>query len=169
MLSFDIRQTSFKAARVEGALPADDPVWEEEDVRPADSLQVEARLSPAGAERFYLNGRMRGSVALECRRCLIDVRADVNEEFQALFAPVGDEGADDPDVFTYDPNAWELDLRPALRELWLIAVPGYVVCDEACRGLCPTCGRNLNEGPCDCPPVRDSRWDALRPPAPSSN
>jgi uncharacterized protein len=169
MLSFDIRQTSSKAARVEGALAADDAVWEEEDVRPAEPLQVEARLSPAGAGRFYLNGRMTGSAEMECRRCLTSVRVNVNEEFQALFAPEGDEEADDPDVFMYDPNAWELDLRPALRELWLIAVPRYVVCDEACRGLCPSCGRNLNEGPCDCPPVRDSRWDALRPPAPSRN
>lgn len=169
MLSFDIRQTSSKAARVEGELAADDPVWEDEDVRPAEPLNVDARLSPAGAERFYLNGRMAGTAELDCRRCLKAVRVAVDEEFQALFAPSGDEEAEDPDVFMYDPNAWELDLRPALRELWLIAVPRYVLCDEACKGLCPTCGRNLNEGPCDCPPVRDSRWDALRPPVPSRN
>lgn len=169
MLSFDIRQTSSRAARVEGVLAVDDPIWEEDDLRPAEPLQVEGRLSPAGADRFYLSGRMSAPAQMECRRCLTDVRVEVNEEFQALFAPAGDEEANDPDVFMYDPNAHELDLRPALRELWLISVPRFVVCDEACKGLCPTCGRNLNSGPCDCPPVRDSRWDALRSPAPSGH
>lgn len=162
MLSYDIRQTSSKAARVEGSLAGDDPVWESEDTRPAAPIRVEGRLSPAGAGRFYLHGWMSAPVEMECRRCLTSVRAEVEEEFQTVFAPEGDEEAVDPDVFIYDPAARELDLRPALRELWLLSVPRYVLCDEACKGLCPTCGKNLNEGQCDCPAVRDSRWDALR-------
>jgi uncharacterized protein len=162
MLSFDIRQTSTTAARVEGSLATDDPVWEADDPRPAGPLQVEGRLSSAGSGRFYLHGRMHGPVEMECRRCLTDVREEVEEEIQAVFVPLGDEEANDPDVFTYDPSAHEIDLRAALRELWLLAVPGFLLCTEECRGLCPTCGKNLNAGPCDCPPVRDSRWDALR-------
>jgi uncharacterized protein len=168
MLSFDIRETTSKAARVDGALAPDDPVWEEEDIRPSEPLEVHGRLSAAGAGRFYLHGHMAAASRMECRRCLLDVRVQVREELQAVFAPIGDEEASDPDVFTYDPHARELDLRPALRELWLLAAPGYALCDEACKGLCPTCGKNLNEGACDCPPVRDSRWGALRPPASSS-
>jgi uncharacterized protein len=168
MLSFDIRETASKAARVEGALPLDDPVWGEEDIRPAEPLRVEGRLSSAGGGRFYLHGGMSAPAQLDCRRCLTEVRVEVREEIQAVFAPLGDEEASDPDVFTFDPHARDLDLRPALRELWLLAAPGYALCDEACKGLCPTCGKNLNEGACDCPPVPDSRWDALRPPARSS-
>jgi uncharacterized protein len=37
------------------------------------------------------------------------------------------------------------------------------LCDDACKGLCPQCGRNLNEGTCDCQPdTSDDRFSALR-------
>src|SRR5688572_2035684 len=103
MLSFDIRDTSLKAARVEGMLDPSDPVWEEGDPRPDSPIRVDARLSSAGAGRFYLNGRLRGSAMLDCRRCLTETRAAVDEEFRAVFAPEDDE-VGDPDVFPYDPT-----------------------------------------------------------------
>jgi uncharacterized protein len=55
-----------------------------------------------------------------------------------------------------------LDLSEVLRQDALLATPMHVVCDDECRGLCPTCGQNLNEGPCDCPPEGDPRWSALQ-------
>lgn len=161
MLSFDIRDTSLKAARVEGGLEPSDLIWQDGDPRPDGSIRVGARLSPAGGGRFYLNGRLHGSVAVECRRCLTETRTTVDEEFRAVFAPEDDD-VGDPDVFAYDPTARELDLRPALRELWLLSVPKYVVCDEACKGLCPQCGKDLNAGSCECEPARDRRWEGLR-------
>ncbi len=108
---------------------------------------------------------MSGKVAMECRRCLTDVTEEVNDELHAVFAPTGDTEVDDPDVFDFDPQARELDLRPAVRESWLLAVPAFAECREDCKGLCPTCGADLNEGECGCEPARDSRWDALRKPA----
>ena len=44
----------------------------------------------------------------------------------------------------------EIDLDPLLREQILLAVPGYPVCREGCRGLCTVCGANLNERECGC-------------------
>jgi uncharacterized protein len=161
MLSYDIRDTSLKAAQVEGELEPSDPVWENGDPRPDGAIRVDARLSTAGGGRFYLNGRLRGSATLECRRCLTETRTEVDEEIRAVFAPEGDD-VSDPDVFLYDPTARELDLRPAVRELWLLSVPRYALCDEACKGLCAQCGKDLNTGDCNCEPARDTRWDALR-------
>jgi uncharacterized protein len=86
----------------------------------------------------------------------------VQEDIHVLFAEPGAEGADDPDVFVLPPRAAELDLRPAVREQWLLAAPAFVQCSDQCRGLCSRCGADLNMGPCDCAPVSDSRWDALR-------
>ena len=102
---------------------------------------------------------------MECRRCLTDVTEEVNDELHAVFAPAGDDEVDDPDVFEFDPGGRELDLRPAVRESWLLAVPAFAECREDCKGLCPSCGADLNEGECACEPARDSRWDALRKPA----
>ena len=42
------------------------------------------------------------------------------------------------------------------------AVPLKTVCREDCKGLCPSCGSNLNVESCDCQPVPDARWSALK-------
>ena len=162
MLSFDIRSLESKAEQVDGSLSPDDDVWAEGDARPAKPVQVSGRLSSANEGRFDFSGRLKGEVAMPCRRCLEDVAVKVDDEVHFIFAENGADEADDPDVFTYDPNARELDLRPAIRENWLLIAPAYVQCREDCKGLCATCGRNLNEGTCDCVPVKtDSRCDAL--------
>jgi uncharacterized protein len=162
MLCFDIRSLAEKAVQVDGRLAADDAVWEEADVRPNDAVHVTGRLSTAGNDRFYFSGRLQGEVTTECRRCLTDVSSDVDDEIHLIFADADDEEAEDPDVHRIDPRAHELDLRPAIREHWLLAVPAFALCREDCKGLCPTCGADLNSGACSCAPATDSRWDALR-------
>ena len=162
MLSFDIRSLASKAVQVDGSLPVDDSVWREEDVRPSGPVHVVGRLSAAGPNRYYFSGHLDGEAAAECRRCLTDVSVSVAEDVQLLFMEAGTEGDDDPDVHVVDPRAHELDLRPALREQWVLAVPAFVQCQDDCKGLCPTCGTDLNAGTCDCAPATDSRWDTLR-------
>jgi uncharacterized protein len=56
-----------------------------------------------------------------------------------------------------------LDLRAAVRETWLLTAPAYVQCREDCKGLCATCGTNLNESTCNCVPAikTESRWGPL--------
>lgn len=162
MLSIDIRALESQAASVKGSLAADDAVWEEGDIRPRDRVLVEGRLSIAGTGRYYFSGRMSGSLEMPCRRCLKPAGAAVREDLHLLFAETGAEEADDPDVFVISPHTPELDLRPAIREQWLLAAPAFLECREQCRGLCARCGADLNEGPCDCPPETDSRWSALR-------
>lgn len=164
MLSFDIRALESRAVQVDTDLPADDPLWGPSDVRPVDAVHVEGRLSAAGDDRFYFSGALSGTVQLECRRCLVDVTAAVNGDVNFLFAPAGDPTVeDDPDVFSYDPGARELDIAPAVREGWLLEVPAFVQCREDCKGLCLSCGADLNAGDCDCGATNtDARWDQLR-------
>jgi uncharacterized protein len=163
MLCFDLRSLESQAVQVDGVLAADDPVWESEGPRPAGPVRVTGRLSPAGPGRFYFSGRLEGTMAGECRRCLTDVTAPVAEEVHLFFAEEGDETAeDDPDVYAIDASARELDLRPAIRESYSLAAPQFVLCREDCMGLCPTCGADLNAGACACASTTDSRWDALR-------
>ncbi len=86
----------------------------------------------------------------------------VQEEAPVICADAGSDETDDRDVQVLDARSYEIDLRPSVREQWLLNVPSYAVCREDCKGICPTCGKDLNEGPCECPPARDSRWEALR-------
>ena len=162
MLSFDRSSLETKAARVDGKLASDDPIWLAEDPRPVDGVIVSGRLSSAGEDKFYFSGHMSGEVDEECRRCLGPARATVDEELHLLFADATDEESDDSDVYMLEPRATTVDLRPALREQWLLAVPGFALCREDCKGLCPRCGADLNLGPCHCEPVVDPRWAALK-------
>ena len=163
MLSFDIRSLAAHAATVDTELPADDPVWAPGDLKPQTAVHVTGRLSAAGPGRFYWHGRIEGDVVLDCSRCLAEAHAHVSDEAHLIFAEQGDEDTDDPDVFKLDPAAVELDLRPAIREEWLLAAPTYALCRDDCKGMCPQCGADMNAGPHQCASQAiDPRWDALR-------
>lgn len=163
MLCFDIRSLETRAESVDGTLDAADPVWEADDVRPlGDGVDVRGRLSAAGHGRFYFTGTFQGAAATQCRRCLIDVEVKVAEELQLLFAEAGLDDAEEDDVVPIPANARELDLRPSVREEWLLAAPVFALCREDCKGLCPTCGIDRNTGSCDCAPATDVRWAGLR-------
>jgi uncharacterized protein len=57
----------------------------------------------------------------------------------------------------------EIDLTPLVHEQIILALPTRPLCGEACRGLCPRCGANLNAAPCGCPtaPPADPRLAVL--------
>ena len=163
MLCFDIRGLEVRAESVDGTLDAADPVWEADDVRPAaDGVRLQGRLSAAGHGRFYFTGELSGTTVTECRRCLVEVEVPVTEAVTLLFAESGLDEAEEDDVVPIPPGARELDLRPALREEWLLAAPAFALCREDCQGLCPACGIDRNTGACSCAPATDARWAGLR-------
>ena len=150
MLSFPTRSLSQGAIQVKGDLDPDDKVWLEGDQRPLDGVRVTGRLSAAGVGRYYFSGKFAGFSLGECRRCLVEVKSEVGTGAHLVFTEAGTEGEDEPDVFPLSQgrNGPEVDLRPALREQWLLEVPAFVLCRPDCKGLCPTCGVNLNRGAC---------------------
>lgn len=163
MLCFDIRSLEARAESVEGTLSAADPVWEADDARPlGEGVLVRGRLSGAGHGRFYFSGTIEGQVFGECRRCLCEVQLDVSEDVQLLFADAGLDEADEDDVIPIPPGARELDMHPAVREEWLLAVPAFALCRDDCKGFCPSCGADRNTVACGCAPALDDRWAELR-------
>ncbi len=92
----------------------------------------------------------------ECRRCLRLVHGQARAEFRELFEPRPQEGE------TYPLKHDHIDLEPLAREALLVELPLVPLCSPDCRGLCPTCGAELNAGPCECAPAqRDPRWQVL--------
>lgn len=163
MLCFNIRDLESRAESVEGTLEAHDAVWADNDVRPLHhGVRVQGRLSAAGSGRFYFSGTLEGIAASSCRRCLADIEVRVSEAVQVLFAESGIDEAEEDDVVPIAAGDRELDMRPAVREEWLLAVPPFALCRENCKGICPSCGSDLNSGACDCAPPVDARWRGLR-------
>lgn len=108
---------------------------------------------------------------LNCVRCLEPVDAPVEVETALLLLEKTEASEDDTDderaldredlgVQVLDEP--EIDTRELALEQMQLAVPMKPLCREDCKGLCGTCGQNLNEGDCDCEPEVDPRWAALR-------
>ena len=55
----------------------------------------------------------------------------------------------------------KLDLFQLTLEDVFLSLPSKLLCKEDCKGICPQCGKNLNEGPCDCKKEIDPRLAAL--------
>ncbi len=144
-----------------GVLAPDDPILAGADWSLVAPLSVRGRFSGAGEEKYYWRVRFETTVRTECRRCLASVELPVSESRGLVFA-ADEETPDGEGCYTIPARERFVDLTLALREELLLAVPRFVECRPDCKGLCPRCGANLNDGPCGCPPGSDPRWDALK-------
>src|SRR5574341_792526 len=160
MLVVDLRELARGPVETTGELAAGDPLFEGLEVVLAEPVVVRGRVQGTGEGRFYWHGALKTVIAGECRRCLTPVRVPVEADVGALFSQERD-AADDPETYPLAPEAVAVDPRPAVREELILAVPRFVECRTDCRGLCPRCGKDLNAGPCGCPPATDLRWAAL--------
>lgn len=116
-----------------------------------------------------LVGSFSGEVAMHCARCLETVTREVRADFDLLYRPLAVVERNDEvsiseaetEVGFYKGDG--LLLEDVLREQMLLAVPVKAVCREECKGLCPQCGHDLNQGACSCAAVSaDPRWNALK-------
>lgn len=110
---------------------------------------------------------LRGVEQEKCSRCLRDIEVPLEMDFEEEFFASTDPrtGAalpppEDVEAFRIDGEQM-LSLDEAVRQYWAATVPLQSLCRPDCLGLCPRCGKDLNEGPCDCEPEADERWAAL--------
>ena len=145
-------------------LPEDD-FWDGTELHPVSPLKSTVRAVRTTTGDVLVTGRIEAAFAGQCRRCLTDLPATIEENIRILFVEGEELAGEDGDgsVRILDPGARELDLVDAMREEVLLAFPPYLVCVEGCRGLCAQCGTNLNETDCDCAQTEDDpRWAPLR-------
>ncbi|MGQ0562116.1 MAG: YceD family protein [Gemmatimonadota bacterium] len=164
MLKVDLVELARKKRRpIDGSLPADAALWAGAGFRLAGPLAVHLQVQQV-AEDVVALGRVQGEAEVACRRCLVPVRAPIDQEVTLVFrAGVKPVDAEAEEIYPLPARGQELDLSGALREHLLLAVPEFVECQDACKGLCPHCGVNLNETTCSCERTQtDDRWAALR-------
>jgi len=144
-----------------GEVAPNDPKLAGLDVPLASPVSVTGRFTSAGEDKYYWRVAFQTAVRGQCRRCLADVQLPISESRGLLFA-ADDETPEGDGCYVISERARDLDLTEPLREELMLALPQFVECRPDCKGLCPRCGANLNDGPCHCPPQTDSRWDALK-------
>lgn len=110
-------------------------------------------------DHIKATGRVRVPVELSCSRCLVSYRSDIDSSFRIIFrketarqSEVEDETElcdDDLIASTYSGD--EIDFAHELEEQVAMGIPLKPLCDEGCKGLCPSCGADLNSTGCSCP------------------
>ncbi len=118
-------------------------------------------------ETFLVGARVCTTFEAVCGRCLRpfrqELRFDMQEEFREGQPPAEPTVSDHTGVEYFYFQGERLDLEEALRQNLLVELPAQPVCDPGCPGLCPLCGRRLEDGPCTCTPQEvDPRLEALR-------
>lgn len=143
------------------------------DYRFDTPFQVDVSLSRIGG-MIEVSGRVTTRVGCLCSRCLNEFEMPLETVFEVTFTNepliIHDEGVDDEGA---ELSAEELGLIPfegdeinlveVVQEQVLLALPVQPLCNEACRGLCPQCGKNLNVESCSCvPPDISNKFAALK-------
>jgi uncharacterized protein len=109
---------------------------------------------------------MTASVTGICSRCLKPIDYEINYSFNeeclpSLSTSEGPSLTDQTDNITID-ESHVLDLSEVMRQYTLLTMPVKPLCRPDCAGICPSCGHNLNQSPCQCPShAYDQRWSAL--------
>ena len=109
-----------------------------------DFLRGSLQLS-RNSHGILVRGTLASQVLSECSRCLTPTPSPFTLEIEELysFPPSPDS------VYSVDETGI-LDLVPLFREETILTVPMVTLCRPDCAGLCPQCGQNWNEGPCEC-------------------
>jgi len=123
-----------------------------------DSM-VEGKVTLVRTDRGILTeATLHTEVKVTCSRCLSLFDYPLTLSIEEEYFPITDVVSgislslpEEPGCFTIDEHH-VLDLTEAIRQYALLAIPMKPLCGQDCAGLCPTCGHNLNQGPCDCLP-----------------
>lgn len=128
--------------------------------RMASPLCAEAFLLPQ-ADGCLVRGSLSGELVVPCNRCAEDAHIVVEQSFDEFEpylaerkAPADEEGEDfeipESSAVFFREGAPMLDLGGLLWEELSLALPVKPLCRRDCKGVCPSCGKNLNDGPCGC-------------------
>jgi uncharacterized protein len=143
-------------------------------------FDLSADIAKSGGE-LHVSGVLAGTFVRQCVRCLTDYEDSAAIPFTAEYrggqAPMpqasgrvkppvvrsSEDISPDEEEDVYPLAGDRLELSEMLREQIILATPMQPLCREDCRGLCPTCGQNLNERRCNCSPEQpDSPFSILR-------
>ncbi|HEX4948787.1 MAG TPA: DUF177 domain-containing protein [Blastocatellia bacterium] len=128
---------------------------------------VTGRVTNLGLE-MRVKGNLSATLIAECDRCLEAVTLPLATDFDLYYLPAEAQSEKsgetellerDLDFSVYRNE--RIDLDELVLEQLELSLPTRILCMEACQGLCPQCGTNLNVESCNCQPPMDPRWQAL--------
>jgi uncharacterized protein len=128
---------------------------EDSDISFLSPVEYEITVQKAG-DSVWLRGPVRGRLSLACSRCLdqfaysVSSRLDIEllPREKAPASPEVELKTEETNVYYFEGE--EIDIDPYVFEEVMLNMPIKPLCSEACKGICPTCGKNLNVEECRC-------------------
>jgi len=119
----------------------------------AGPIRAQLSLDKAN-EQVTVRGKLRARAQLECVRCLRAFEQPIETELlvyadRSRTSERAEEDELERDQYMKFHDGRQLDLGDEVREALLLELPITPHCREECPGLCPKCGADLNDGPCE--------------------
>ena len=136
------------------------------DLRFGTSYPVSEPVVAEGTVRntagvLLMKGMIRTTIHGTCDRCANDFDRDVETPIDAvLVTELANEENEDEWVFPLEGDS--ADLEDIIRTIFVLNLDSKLLCKDDCKGLCCRCGKNLNDGPCNCQKELDPRFAALK-------
>ena len=110
---------------------------------------------------LMMEGQVRTTIHGICDRCAGSFDREVTFPIDVvLVTELANEENEDEWVFPLEGDSADLD--DIVRTVFVLNLDSKLLCKEDCKGLCPQCGKNLNDGPCNCRKELDPRFAALK-------
>ena len=110
---------------------------------------------------LVMQGSLFTTIHGVCDRCTSEFDRKVEFPIDVvLVTELASEENEDEWVFPLEGDSADLD--DIVRTVFVLNLDSKLLCKEDCKGLCPQCGKNLNEGPCNCQKELDPRFAALK-------
>jgi DUF177 domain-containing protein len=114
-------------------------------------------------DQIILDSNTEINAHFACDRCATEFDSVISSQYKMVYLlRNNDVGNESVDVTYVSRDADYIDIRNDVRDYAMLSVPMKKLCTKDCKGLCPKCGKNLNEGKCNCSTEQmDIRWQPL--------
>ena len=110
---------------------------------------------------LMMDGELSTTIHGICDRCASPFEREIHFPINVvLVTELADEENEDEWVFPLEGDSADLD--DIVRTVFVLNLDSKLLCRDDCKGICPRCGKNLNDGPCQCEKELDPRFAALK-------
>lgn len=146
-MKINVKRIPADGESLSGSEPASIMELDEPDVRFVHEVGYDFYAQVQG-NALLVTGKLTTAATLRCSRCLKTFEKPMRVEQFVFHQELAGEDF--------------VDLTANIREDIILELPQRALCRPDCKGLCPVCGSDWNEGACQCKPSRgDVRWHAL--------
>ena len=126
-------------------IPVDEISFGGQVYRFTSPFQVSGMLKNADGN-LYLDADVKTQFLTNCGRCL----KELTEDFEFSVSEVFSNIVSDEDSLFLPIVSNMVDLKSAVEDNFCTSLPIRFLCSQDCKGLCHVCGKNLNDGACEC-------------------